>query len=70
MLDFHQLQKLNFQNIAEISMGRRCGSIADIVGVTRYLLSDEANYVTGQVIQVDGGASLISPASYIRAILN
>lgn len=60
-------EKLNFQNIAEISMGRRCGSIADIVGVTRYLLSDEANYVTGQVIQVDGGASLISPASYIRA---
>ena len=61
-------EKLNFQKkIAEISMGRRCGSIADIVGMTRYLLSDEANFVTGQVIQVDGGASLISPASYIRA---
>ncbi len=61
-------ERLNFQKIAEISADRRCGSISDIVEATRYLLSDEASYITGQVIHVDGGANLISPASYIRTL--
>ena len=59
-------EKLNFHKIAEISVNGRCGSISDIVSMTRYLLSDEVSYITGQVIHMDGGASLISPASYIR----
>lgn len=61
-------EKLNFQKIAEISVNGRCGSVLDIVSMTRYLLSDEASYITGQVINMDGGASLISPASYIRTL--
>lgn len=61
-------ERLNFQKIAEISADRRCGSISDIVKATQYLLSDEASFITGQAIHVDGGASLISPASYIRSV--
>ena len=33
----------------------RLGQPDDIVGLVRYLLSEEADYVTGQVITVDGG---------------
>ena len=61
-------EKLNFKKIAEISADRRCGSLSDVVAMTRYLLSSEANYITGQAIHVDGGANLIAPTSYIRTI--
>ena len=60
-------EKLKFEKIADISMGGRCGSISDIVEMTRYLLSEEAGYITGQVINLDGGAGVIALASYIRA---
>jgi len=33
----------------------RLGSGADVAGVVRFLLSDDATYVTGQVLSVDGG---------------
>ena len=33
----------------------RLGRVDDVVGVVRYLLSDAADYVTGQVLTVDGG---------------
>lgn len=33
----------------------RPGTVGDIVGVVRFLLSDEAKFVTGQTIVVDGG---------------
>jgi NAD(P)-dependent dehydrogenase (short-subunit alcohol dehydrogenase family) len=33
----------------------RYGEIGDIAGMTRFLLSDEASWITGQVIGVDGG---------------
>jgi NAD(P)-dependent dehydrogenase (short-subunit alcohol dehydrogenase family) len=34
---------------------RRIGDPADIGRVTAFLLSDDAGYVTGQTITVDGG---------------
>ena len=35
---------------------RRWGQPEDIAAVARFLLSDEASYMTGQVINVNGGA--------------
>ena len=39
---------------------RRAGTPADIAGVTAFLLSDDAAYMTGQVVSVDGGASVVN----------
>jgi NAD(P)-dependent dehydrogenase (short-subunit alcohol dehydrogenase family) len=40
--------------LAEIPLGR-FGEPAEVAGVIRFLLSDDAGYVTGQTINVDGG---------------
>jgi len=40
--------------IAKIPM-RRIGKPEDIAAIICFLASDEANYVTGQCIQIDGG---------------
>ncbi len=34
---------------------RRYGSVDEVAGTVRFLLSDEAGYITGQNIRVDGG---------------
>lgn len=38
----------------EIPMGR-LGSFGDIIGIVRFLVSDKANYITGQHIEAAGG---------------
>jgi enoyl-[acyl-carrier protein] reductase III len=40
---------------------RRLGTPADIGNVAALLCSDEAGWITGQVINADGGASLMNP---------
>jgi enoyl-[acyl-carrier protein] reductase III len=40
---------------------RRLGTPADIGKAVRLLCSDDANWITGQTIDVDGGASLMNP---------
>ena len=40
--------------MARIPLGR-LGTVEDVVGVVRFLASDAASYVTGQVLCVDGG---------------
>ena len=42
---------------ANIALGR-FGDAADVAGAVRFLLSDEANYITGQRLVVDGGYSV------------
>jgi NAD(P)-dependent dehydrogenase (short-subunit alcohol dehydrogenase family) len=44
------------------SVLRREGTGWDIGGAVRFLLSDQARYITGQVLVVDGGATLIGPS--------
>lgn len=39
---------------------RRAGSAEEIAGVTAFLLSADASYVTGQVVSADGGATNVN----------
>jgi NAD(P)-dependent dehydrogenase (short-subunit alcohol dehydrogenase family) len=47
--------------IAGMTCLKRLGEPEDIAGVAVFLASDAARYVTGQLILVDGGASIFSP---------
>jgi 3-oxoacyl-[acyl-carrier protein] reductase len=49
-----ELRRLN----AEANPVRRVGEPADIAAAAAFLCSDEASYVTGQTLYVDGGAKL------------
>ncbi|MEX2722509.1 MAG: SDR family NAD(P)-dependent oxidoreductase [Candidatus Freyarchaeota archaeon] len=44
---------------------KRWGTVDDIASIAAYLASPEASYITGQVIVVDGGFSLVSPSSML-----
>jgi NAD(P)-dependent dehydrogenase (short-subunit alcohol dehydrogenase family) len=43
------------------SVLKREGTGWDIGSAVRYLLSDQARYITGHVLGVDGGATLVGP---------
>ena len=46
------------QQISEtIPMGR-IGSTADVADSVQFLLSEDAQYITGQILQVDGGLAM------------
>src|SRR6478672_4453053 len=44
------------------SVLKREGTGWDIGGAVRFLLSEQARYITGQVLVVDGGATLVGPS--------
>ena len=46
----------------DIPLGRM-GAPAEAAGIVAFLLSDEASYVSGSVWRVDGGRTVLSPAS-------
>lgn len=39
---------------------RRAGTVAEIAAVTAFLLSEESAYMTGQIVSVDGGATIVN----------
>jgi NAD(P)-dependent dehydrogenase (short-subunit alcohol dehydrogenase family) len=39
---------------------RRAGTPDDVAGVTVFLLSEDASYVTGQIVSADGGATVVN----------
>lgn len=53
-MDVDEFRRLN----AEANPVKRVGFPADIAAAVTFLASDEASYVTGQTLYVDGGASL------------
>ncbi len=40
---------------------KKLGSSEDIASLAAYLLSDEAAWITGQIISIDGGRSTLRP---------
>ena len=52
--------------LASIPMGR-LGAAEDVARAVAFLASDEAAYVTGQVLAVDGGMAMLRPDSFVGA---
>jgi gluconate 5-dehydrogenase len=50
-------EEIRGQILARLPM-QRLGTPTDMVGPTLFLLSEEARYVTGQILGVDGGYGL------------
>ena len=48
------------QGIAKAHPLKRLGEGKDSASLARYLISDESNWITGQIIAVDGGRSKLS----------
>lgn len=46
--------------LAKMNPLERLGQPADIAGVVAFLMSDDAGYVTGQVVSADGGATVVN----------
>jgi gluconate 5-dehydrogenase len=44
-----------YNSIVDSTMSKRMGEISDLVGPVVFLSSDTSAYVTGQVLNVDGG---------------
>jgi NAD(P)-dependent dehydrogenase (short-subunit alcohol dehydrogenase family) len=48
--------------LTELHPLKKLGTSADIANLVAYLLSDEAGWVSGQIISIDGGRSTLRPA--------
>ena len=46
------------QRMVELSALQRLGTVEDVANVVAFLASDEAGFITGQVISVDGGLAM------------
>ena len=60
-LDGETVRELAGERLSELAAAvplRRLGGLAEIAGAVAWLLSDDASYVTGTTILIDGGASL------------
>jgi 3-oxoacyl-[acyl-carrier protein] reductase len=50
-------EEIHLQNLARVRMGRM-GKPSEVADLVRFLASEQALYITGQVIGIDGGMSL------------
>jgi 3-oxoacyl-[acyl-carrier protein] reductase len=53
--EFKEEQKKQILDM--IPLGR-LGAVDDVTGCVEFLLSDSAQYITGQIIQIDGGLAI------------
>lgn len=54
-IDTDMLAKLPLENIVPTIPMQRVGSPAEVAGAVSFLASDDASYITGQVIAINGG---------------
>jgi NAD(P)-dependent dehydrogenase (short-subunit alcohol dehydrogenase family) len=66
---FYRLNKDLVALYERISPLRRFGTAAEVASVVRFLCSDDASFITGQDIVVDGGISLAWQASLARQLV-
>jgi NAD(P)-dependent dehydrogenase (short-subunit alcohol dehydrogenase family) len=50
---------------SKVPLGR-FGDPAEVAGLVTYLLSEDASYVTGQIVPIDGGVTADNPGSPAR----
>ncbi|MCF7927146.1 MAG: SDR family oxidoreductase [Candidatus Izimaplasma sp.] len=54
-------EALRSGHISNLVPLKRKGKPADVAGLVNYLVSDEASYITGETIKIDGGLILYGP---------
>lgn len=59
--DNYSLEELQSGFISKLIPLKRKGKPDDIAGLVEYLISEDANYITGENIKVDGGLILYGP---------
>ncbi len=55
LIETDMTHELPLEQMMQLIPLNRLGSVDEVAGVVRFLLSDEASYITGQVISVNGG---------------
>lgn len=55
LIDTEMIEKLPLDKILPLIPLGRVGTVEEVAGVVAFLLSSDANYITGQVISVNGG---------------
>jgi 3-oxoacyl-[acyl-carrier protein] reductase len=55
LIETEMIKNLPLEKMMEMIPLKRIGSPVEVAGVVRFLLSEEATYITGQVIRVNGG---------------
>ena len=66
---FYRLNKKLVALYSQICPLRRFGSAAEVASVVRFLCSDDASFITGQDIVVDGGISLTWQVTLARELV-
>jgi enoyl-[acyl-carrier protein] reductase III len=55
------------ERVIAVTPVRRAGTADDVAGLVAYLASDDAAFLTGQTIIIDGGLSILSPLNRLQA---